>query len=105
MPKAGLLVGARAQGISREVSQAGPANYQSGARPTITVNRIKTIDRLVELRITGQYDVEAVDITDNVVTYRVNQYDYDAAVDGVAVEVPDATDLSAQTVTLVVEGH
>ena len=79
--------------VARE-QVSGPANYQSGARPTVTFADLKQVTEVVSILADDGRLVDVVDITGNVVTYRVRGQPV-ALVQGDGLpEVPDATNLS-----------
>lgn len=86
------------------VSASGSSSYSSTSGESVTVNELNRVDAVLFAHITGGYKVGSLSTSGNTVTIHVYYYDYDAAADGVAVEVADATDLSGQTITLVCIG-
>jgi len=54
--------------------------------------------------MTGGY-ICKVSISGNTVTVTPQYFDYDAAADGVAIDVPASEDLSGETITVVAEGY
>lgn len=55
------------------VSQAGPSNYQSASRPTVTFDRLVSIDSVYRVKVLNKsaYDVRIISVDGNVVTYAV----------------------------------
>jgi len=84
-------------------SAAGPASYTTGGFP-VRVGELSRIDQVLFAFITGGYKIGGLTVSGNSVTVVVHYYNYPGAAAGPAVEVAAATDLSAQTVTLVVIG-
>jgi len=84
------------------VEVSGPSSYSAGG-PTITVPGVNKIVAIRSLSITGGYKMEVADanknISKNSFKAPIYYYDYAAAAAGPAVEVPDLTDLSAETIT------
>ncbi|MEM4429653.1 MAG: hypothetical protein QXM08_00635 [Thermofilaceae archaeon] len=85
------------------VTAAGPASYATGGF-TVTVPDLERVHAVLFAFITGGYKVGGLSVSGNTVRVVVHQYDYPAASAGPSVEVPAGTDLSGQTVTLVVVG-
>ncbi|MEM4975796.1 MAG: hypothetical protein QXT64_00555 [Desulfurococcaceae archaeon] len=85
------------------VSAAGPSSYTSGGL-TVTVSELEHVHAVLFAFITGGYKVGGLTVSGNRVTVVVHYYNYPAAAAGTSVEVPAGTDLSGQTVTLVVVG-
>jgi len=81
---------------------AGPTSYPTGGFDTTIGEFEKVTD--AQVSPTGGYKAEVVSITGNVVKTMVRYYDYDAAADGGAIQVPAGTDLSGVNFTLDVEG-
>ena len=83
------------------IEVAGPSSYVSGG-PTITATGFNKIVAVEMLDITGGYKMSAADaqknISGNSSKAPIYQYDYAASSAGPAVEVPDATDLSGETI-------
>lgn len=85
------------------VTASGPSSYTSGGF-SVRVSALNKIDAVLDVRITGGYKVGGYSISGNSVTIVVHHYNYPATSAGASVEVSAGTDLSAQTVTLVVLG-
>lgn len=86
------------------VTTSGPTSYPSGGFD-IVIPDLDKVQAVLFASITGGYKVGGVSFRDNVVRVVVHQYNYPAATAGPSVEVPAGTDLSGQTVTLVVIGY
>ena len=82
---------------------AGPTSYAAGGF-TVTFNELKQIEGVIFIYNDGGYLTEVSNISGNTVTVKVLYFNYPAASAGAAVEVPDATDLSAVNFTIVVVG-
>jgi len=80
----------------------GPASYTAGGF-SHTISNVSVVDAILAASATGGYKVDAAAITvsGNTLTIPVYYYDYDAAADGAAIEVPDGTDLSGITITVI----
>lgn len=62
----------RNQAVMDTTHAVGPVSYDSAARPTITFNRLKTIESIEAVVITALgYIVDVVSISGNIATYRV----------------------------------
>lgn len=85
------------------VSTRGPTSYTSGGF-TVIVPELEHVHEVIFAFITGGYKIGGLSVSDNTVTVVVHYYNYPATTAGPSVEVPAGTDLSAQTVTLVVVG-
>jgi len=85
-------------------SASGPSSYATGGS-SITINDLNKVEAVLFAQLTGGYLVEATPgTTTNTVTVKVYYFDYDASADGTAIEIPDGTDLSGKTLTLLVIG-
>jgi len=87
-----------------EVSTTGPSSYAAGGF-NVTVGRLRKIVKRPVVSCDGGYKAEVASVSDNVVTIVVKYYDYDAAADGTAIEVPDGTDLSGVNFEIKAEGY
>jgi hypothetical protein len=85
------------------VSAAGPSSYAAGGF-TVRVPELNRIDQVLFAFITGGYKIGGLTVSGNAVTVVVHYYNYPATAAGPATEVAAATDLSGQTVQLVVIG-
>lgn len=87
---------------SVEASVAGPASYNQATGVVISVPNLKHILEVRHVRITGSYiaKVTAVGV-DAKVTVKVYQV---STTTGLLVEVANATNLSAETITVNVAG-
>ena len=85
-------------------SSSGPSSYSSGGF-SVRVPALNMVDQVLFAFITGGYKVGGLSISGNSVTVVVHYYTYSSSSDGPSGEVPNGTDLSAQTVTLVVIGY
>jgi len=82
---------------------AGPSSYTAGGF-TVRIPRLNRIDAVIWAFITGGYKIGALTVSGNSITVVVHYYNYPSTSAGPSTEVAAATDLSAQTVTLVVLG-
>jgi len=99
-----MILGLTADGKKIAVASApGPSSYATGGF-TIRVPDLNRIDQVVFAFVTGGYKVGGLSVSGNAVTVVVHQYNYPATSAGPSVEVPAGTDLSDQTVTVVVIG-
>jgi len=98
------VVGLTADGRKIVVATAsGPTSYAAGGFDVV-VPELSRIDAILFAFVTGGYKVGGLSVSGNRVRVAVHQYDYPATAAGPSVEVPAGTDLSGQTVTLVVIG-
>ena len=81
----------------------GPASYSTGGF-TVTLSQLRKIHQAVAI-CNGSYKVGAISISGNSITIPVEYYDYDAAADGTAIEVPAGTDLSAVEFLIIALGE
>ena len=84
------------------VSTSGPASYAAGGFD-VEIGELTEVYNAV-VNISGGYLAEVASISGNKVKVKVYYFDYDATADGPAIEVPDGTDLSGQTVRMWAEG-
>jgi hypothetical protein len=84
-------------------SIAGPSAYAVAGFP-ITIDELTRVDAVIFSEISGGYRIAGTSISGNVVTVLIHYFDYDAGSDGASITVPANTNLSAQTVKLVVIG-
>jgi hypothetical protein len=89
--------------VAREQA-AGPANYQSGARPTVTFADLKQVTEVIAVQSDDGRPVDVVDITGNIVTYRVRGQPAALAQGAGLPEVPNATNLSGSLYTFYARG-
>ena len=85
-------------------SVAGPSSYTTGGFQ-VSIPELSRVEQILFAFITGGYRIGGLSISGNAVTVVVHYYDYDATSDGVSIQVPAGTNLSAQTVTLAVIGY
>ena len=85
------------------VTVAGPASYTSGGF-TVTVPDLERVHAVLFAFVTGGYKIGGLSISGNTIRVIVHYYNYPATTAGTSVEVPAGTDLSGQTVTLIVVG-
>ncbi|MEM1601324.1 MAG: hypothetical protein QW339_05060 [Sulfolobales archaeon] len=85
------------------VSVAGPSSYTTGGF-TVRVPELEHVHAVLSALITGGYKIGGLSISGNTVIVIVHRYDYPATSAGPSVEVPAGTDLSGQTITLIVVG-
>jgi len=80
---------------------SGPSSYSAGG---FTVDHpFSRVSHAIAIA-SGGYIAEA-SVSGNTVTVKVYYFDYDAAADGTAIEVPDGTDLSGVTITVIIIGR
>jgi len=83
----------------------GPSSYVAGG-PTITVPNVNQIEDIESASITGGFLVSAADaqknISGNSFKLPIYQFNYPATAAGPASEVAAGTDLSAQTIVVIV---
>jgi hypothetical protein len=84
-------------------SAAGPSSYAAGGF-TVRVSELNRIDAVLWAFITGGYKIGGYSISGNAVTVTVHYYNYPATSAGPSTEVANGTDLSGQTVQLIVIG-
>ena len=82
----------------------GPASYSSGGF-TVTFAGLLRKVKFAFVAANGGYKAEVASISGNSVTVKVLYYDYDAAADDVAIEVPAGTDLSGVKFTILAIGE
>ena len=89
-----------------KITVAGPSSYSAGG-PTITATGFNRILAVKSLGITGGYSMSVADanknISGNSFKAPIYQYDYPSTAAGPAVQVPDATDLSGETIVAILE--
>ncbi|MEM2195211.1 MAG: hypothetical protein QW803_12185 [Candidatus Methanomethylicia archaeon] len=85
------------------VSVTGPSSYTVGGF-TIIVPELESIHSVLYAFITGGYKIGGLSISKNTITVTIHYYNYPATDAGTSVEIPAGTDLSGQTITLVVIG-
>lgn len=83
---------------------AGPSSYSSTAKPTITIGEVEKVTKAIINPSTGGYLPEVHSISGNVITYIVRYFDYNAGEDGVAIEVPNGTNLGGINFTVMAVG-
>ena len=83
-------------------SVSGPTSYTAGGFD-VEIGELTEVYNAV-VNISGGYLAEVAGIEGNKVKVKVRYFDYDATADGPAIEVPDGTDLSGQTVRIWAEG-
>jgi len=82
---------------------AGTSSYAAGGQ-AITVAELNRVEQVLMAFITGGYKVGGISISGNTVTVAVHYYNYPASAAGASIEIPTGTDISAQTITLIVIG-
>jgi hypothetical protein len=98
------IIGRTAEGKKiAVVSAAGPSSYTTGGF-SVRVPELNRIDTVIWAFITGGYKIGGLTVSGNAVTVVVHYYNFPATSAGPSTEVPSATDLSGQTVTLVAIG-
>jgi len=85
------------------VSTAGPSSYTTGGF-AVRVPELNRIDAVIWAFITGGYKIGGYSVSGNAVTVAVHYYNYPATSAGPSTEVANGTDLSGQTVQLIVIG-
>ncbi|MEM2447841.1 MAG: hypothetical protein QXT14_02685 [Candidatus Bathyarchaeia archaeon] len=98
------LIGLTADGkkiVAR--STAGPSSYATGGF-LVTIPELSHVHSILYAFITGGYKIGGLTVSGNSVTVAVHQYNYPATSAGPSTEVSAGTDLSGQTVTLIVIG-
>lgn len=101
-----MIIGTLTNGrsIAKETA-AGP----DGTTDTVTIEvaGLRVVESVLAVSITGGYKLDEANasISANKVSLVPQYYDYDATADGAAIAVPAATDLSAQTIELIVIGY
>ena len=106
MSLAAFLPPARGQGPGYRlavVGVSGPSSYSAGGF-TVSIPELRRVVAAI-VQASGGYKAEVASVSGNTVTVKVYYYDYDASADGPAVEVPDGTDLSGVTFTIVAIGE
>ena len=88
------------------ISISGPTSYTAGGY-SYQVKGLQRVVKVLSASIDGGYKVDAAAITisGNTLTIPIYYYDYAAAAAGGAIEVADLTDLSTNTIQLVVLGY
>jgi hypothetical protein len=86
-----------------QTTVSGPSSYATGGY-LVRVPELNRIDAVILAFITGGYKIGGYSISGNAVTVVVHYYDYPATSAGASTEVPNATDLSGTTITLIVIG-
>jgi len=92
----------------RKLAKATGAGPGAGvASVDIELPDLRVIDQIIYAGITGGYylDDGALSVSGNRVTVTPKYVDYPAAAAGPAIAVPAATDLSGETITLIVVGY
>jgi hypothetical protein len=84
-------------------SIGGPSAYAVTGFP-ITIDELTRVDAVIFSEISGGYRIAGTSTSGNVVTVLIHYFDYDAEADGASITVPANTNLSTQTVKLVVIG-
>ncbi|MEM3931904.1 MAG: hypothetical protein QXQ95_08765 [Thermofilum sp.] len=87
-----------------KVTASGPSSYSRGTGIAVTVGDLNTVDAVISASFNSGYLAYVSSVYGNVVTVRAYYFDYDAAGDGAAIEVPDGVNLSGSTLTLVCVG-
>jgi len=82
---------------------AGASSYTTGGQ-AIRIPELNKVEQVLWAFITGGYKVGGISISGNTVTVAVHYYNYPATAAGLSVEIPAATDISTQTITLIVIG-
>ena len=99
------VIGLTADGRKIVLATESPTTYSTGG-VSVTVDEVNRIDAVIHASIDGGYftNVSLCSVSGNTVTVPVYRFNYGAASPGPAVEVPDGTDLSGTTITLIVIG-
>jgi len=82
---------------------AGPSSYPSGGFD-VQITGLSKVHAAVVIA-GGGYLAEVASISGNTIKVKVNYFDYDAAGDGTAIEVPSGTDLSGVTFYVIAIGE
>lgn len=85
------------------VSVTGPSSYTTGGF-AVVVPELEHVHAVLSASITGGYKIGGLSVSGNRVTVVVHYYDYPAASAGTSTEIPAGTNLSGQTITLIVIG-
>ena len=102
--KIGELAKPLGGGLKLALLKATLGTYSSGG-VSVTVEGFSKV-YFAMAQSSGPYTVVAsASGSDNTITLAAYYYDYDAAADGTAIEVPDGTDLSSVTVGVLVVGE
>jgi len=81
----------------------GPASYTTGGF-AVRIDGLRVVEDAFIQVLGSRRHAEVASISGNVVTIRVNQFDYPAAAAGPAVEVPAGTSLTAETFIVFARG-
>ena len=84
-------------------SVSGPASYPSGGF-SVAFDELRQVHAAIVIA-GGGYLAEVAGVSGNTVTIVVRYFDYDAAADGVAIEIPAGTDLSAVSFWVIAIGE
>ena len=99
------VIGLTADGRKIVLKTASPTTYSSPG-VSVTIDEVNRIDAVIQASIDSGYFTNAslCSASGNSVVVPVYRFNYGAASPGPAVEVPDGTDLSGTTITLIVIG-
>ena len=104
-----LLPGVNTINITAVGAGTITVTFTLAATPTIPIEipGIRNIDAVIEASITGGYKVDpaAATVAGNIVTVQPQYYINNTGAAGPAANVPKATDLSGQTIAVLVIGH
>jgi hypothetical protein len=84
-------------------SAAGPSSYATGGF-AVRVPELNRIDAVIWAFITGGYKIGGYSVSGNAVTVVVHYYNYPGTAAGPSTEVAAGTDLSGQSIQLIVIG-
>ena len=90
--------------IEEGISQAGPSSYNDTTGIVLTFANLKSVVQVKHLSITGGYKIVPVSKTGNTVTVEIHFFDNDAVADSVSIEIPNTTDIDAETIEAVALG-
>jgi len=90
--------------VELEVELAGPASYTTGGTSLGVIDEVSEIVSIKSASITGGYYISAAECkaSGNEVTAVIRYFNYPATSAGVAEEVAAGTDLSSETVKLII---
>jgi len=88
--------------ITKEITLDG--TYTAGGVST-EITELKVVHDAYVMSVSGGYIGEATDISGRTFKIKIYYFDYDAAADGPAIEIPDGTDVTGMTVKVLVIGE
>jgi len=98
-----MIIGRLGDLVIHEIEKPGPSSYATGGSD-ITIEEVSEVVAVLAVSITGGYYAPTADASasGNTVKVKVYEFDYPATAAGVAKEVAAGTDLSGETVKLVI---